>query len=149
MPILCLITQFGCRCGLVISDWFLECPGNLEIGSVSYMVLYVQVMAWLLCLKKKECHLRVLTIYYLIVHFNKVLHITGVRTLFSSGNSPGSVSSDHSCIDIFIAIFCFICRPQLLKNALQRAVERGQLEQITGKGASGTFQVRGQKGLVI
>ncbi|NP_001363726.1 heterochromatin protein 1-binding protein 3 isoform 4 [Homo sapiens] len=31
-------------------------------------------------------------------------------------------------------------RPQLLKNALQRAVERGQLEQITGKGASGTFQ---------
>ena len=38
--------------------------------------------------------------------------------------------------------FCFFCRPQLLKNALQRAVERGQLEQITGKGASGTFQVR-------
>lgn len=32
-------------------------------------------------------------------------------------------------------------RPQLLKNALQRAVEKGQLEQITGKGASGTFQV--------
>ncbi|XP_078001765.1 heterochromatin protein 1-binding protein 3 isoform X4 [Phascolarctos cinereus] len=31
-------------------------------------------------------------------------------------------------------------RPQLLKNALQRAVEKGQLEQITGKGASGTFQ---------
>lgn len=33
-------------------------------------------------------------------------------------------------------------RPQLLKNALQRAVERGQLEQITGKGASGTFQLK-------
>ncbi|KAM9270058.1 heterochromatin protein 1-binding protein 3 isoform 2-T4 [Morus bassanus] len=33
-------------------------------------------------------------------------------------------------------------RPQLLKNALQRAVEKGQLEQITGKGASGTFQER-------
>ncbi|XP_075046911.1 heterochromatin protein 1-binding protein 3 [Mixophyes fleayi] len=33
-------------------------------------------------------------------------------------------------------------RPQLLKNALQRAVEKGQLEQITGKGASGTFQVK-------
>lgn len=35
----------------------------------------------------------------------------------------------------------FPFRPQLLKNALQRAVEKGQLEQITGKGASGTFQV--------
>lgn len=34
-----------------------------------------------------------------------------------------------------------LLRPQLLKNALQRAVEKGQLEQITGKGASGTFQV--------
>ncbi|XP_063293202.1 heterochromatin protein 1-binding protein 3 [Pelobates fuscus] len=33
-------------------------------------------------------------------------------------------------------------RPQMLKNALQRAVEKGQLEQITGKGASGTFQVK-------
>ncbi|XP_073512184.1 heterochromatin protein 1-binding protein 3 [Phyllobates terribilis] len=33
-------------------------------------------------------------------------------------------------------------RPQLLKNALQRAVEKGQLEQITGKGASGTFQLK-------
>ncbi|CAD7677413.1 unnamed protein product [Nyctereutes procyonoides] len=32
--------------------------------------------------------------------------------------------------------------PQLLKNALQRAVERGQLEQITGKGAYGTFQLK-------
>uniref|UniRef100_A0A8C5QDU6 Heterochromatin protein 1-binding protein 3 n=1 Tax=Leptobrachium leishanense TaxID=445787 RepID=A0A8C5QDU6_9ANUR len=36
-------------------------------------------------------------------------------------------------------------RPQMLKNALQRAVEKGQLEQITGKGASGTFQVRRKK----
>ncbi|KAG8431170.1 hypothetical protein GDO86_019316 [Hymenochirus boettgeri] len=33
-------------------------------------------------------------------------------------------------------------RPQMLKNALQRAVEKGQLEQITGKGASGTFQLK-------
>ncbi|XP_053307368.1 heterochromatin protein 1-binding protein 3 isoform X2 [Spea bombifrons] len=33
-------------------------------------------------------------------------------------------------------------RPQLLKNALQKAVEKGQLEQITGKGASGTFQLK-------
>ncbi|KAL2090485.1 hypothetical protein ACEWY4_012748 [Coilia grayii] len=33
-------------------------------------------------------------------------------------------------------------RPDNLKNALQKAVERGQLEQITGKGASGTFQLK-------
>ncbi|MBZ3882517.1 Heterochromatin protein 1-binding protein 3 [Sciurus carolinensis] len=41
-------------------------------------------------------------------------------------------------------------RPQLWKNALQRAVERGQLEQITGKGASGTFQLKksGEKPLL-
>ncbi|XP_025781163.1 heterochromatin protein 1-binding protein 3 [Puma concolor] len=43
-----------------------------------------------------------------------------------------------------------ILEPQLLKNALQRAVERGQLEQITGKGASGTFQLKksGEKPLL-
>jgi len=29
----------------------------------------------------------------------------------------------------------------VLKNCLQRSVEKGFLEQITGKGASGTFQV--------
>uniref|UniRef100_W5M7D4 Heterochromatin protein 1-binding protein 3 n=1 Tax=Lepisosteus oculatus TaxID=7918 RepID=W5M7D4_LEPOC len=33
-------------------------------------------------------------------------------------------------------------RPHILKNALQRAVEKGQLEQLTGKGASGTFQIK-------
>ncbi|MGH0118321.1 UNVERIFIED_CONTAM: hypothetical protein FKN15_048557 [Acipenser sinensis] len=33
-------------------------------------------------------------------------------------------------------------RPHMLKNALQRAVEKGQLEQLTGKGASGTFQLK-------
>ncbi|KAJ8257800.1 hypothetical protein GJAV_G00189880 [Gymnothorax javanicus] len=33
-------------------------------------------------------------------------------------------------------------RPDLLKNALQRGVEKGHLEQITGKGASGTFQIK-------
>ncbi|XP_028854541.1 heterochromatin protein 1-binding protein 3 [Denticeps clupeoides] len=33
-------------------------------------------------------------------------------------------------------------RPDTLKNALQKAVEKGQLEQITGKGASGTFQLK-------
>lgn len=33
-------------------------------------------------------------------------------------------------------------RPDLLKNALQKSVEKGQLEQITGKGASGTFQLK-------
>uniref|UniRef100_V9KCV1 Heterochromatin protein 1-binding protein 3-like protein n=1 Tax=Callorhinchus milii TaxID=7868 RepID=V9KCV1_CALMI len=33
-------------------------------------------------------------------------------------------------------------RPHLLKQALQRAVDKGQLEQITGKGASGTFQLK-------
>ncbi|XP_034021748.1 heterochromatin protein 1-binding protein 3 isoform X2 [Thalassophryne amazonica] len=33
-------------------------------------------------------------------------------------------------------------RPDVLKAALVRAVERGQLEQITGKGASGTFQLK-------
>ncbi|KAG5274572.1 hypothetical protein AALO_G00137790 [Alosa alosa] len=33
-------------------------------------------------------------------------------------------------------------RPDILKNGLQRAVERGQLEQITGKGATGTFQLK-------
>ncbi|XP_037634767.1 heterochromatin protein 1-binding protein 3 isoform X1 [Sebastes umbrosus] len=33
-------------------------------------------------------------------------------------------------------------RPDILKSALVRAVEKGQLEQITGKGASGTFQLK-------
>ncbi|KAJ8259642.1 hypothetical protein GJAV_G00171790 [Gymnothorax javanicus] len=33
-------------------------------------------------------------------------------------------------------------RPDILKTALQKAVGNGYLEQITGKGASGTFQVR-------
>ncbi|CAF90413.1 unnamed protein product, partial [Tetraodon nigroviridis] len=33
-------------------------------------------------------------------------------------------------------------RPDVLRTALVKAVERGQLERITGKGASGTFQVR-------
>uniref|UniRef100_A0A3P8TM49 Heterochromatin protein 1-binding protein 3 n=1 Tax=Amphiprion percula TaxID=161767 RepID=A0A3P8TM49_AMPPE len=33
-------------------------------------------------------------------------------------------------------------RPEVLKSALVKAVERGQLEQITGKGARGTFQLK-------
>ncbi|CAJ1050161.1 heterochromatin protein 1-binding protein 3 isoform X2 [Xyrichtys novacula] len=33
-------------------------------------------------------------------------------------------------------------RPDVLKAALVRAVEKGQLEQITGKGARGTFQLK-------
>ncbi|XP_062314178.1 heterochromatin protein 1-binding protein 3 isoform X2 [Osmerus eperlanus] len=33
-------------------------------------------------------------------------------------------------------------RPDILKSALVRAVEKGHLEQITGKGASGTFQLK-------
>ncbi|XP_062263419.1 heterochromatin protein 1-binding protein 3 isoform X2 [Platichthys flesus] len=33
-------------------------------------------------------------------------------------------------------------RPDVLKTALLKAVERGQLEQITGKGARGTFQLK-------
>ncbi|XP_060925098.1 heterochromatin protein 1-binding protein 3 isoform X2 [Limanda limanda] len=33
-------------------------------------------------------------------------------------------------------------RPDVLKTALLKAVEKGQLEQITGKGASGTFQLK-------
>lgn len=33
-------------------------------------------------------------------------------------------------------------RPEVLKTALVKAVERGQLEQITGKGARGTFQLK-------
>ncbi|XP_056462306.1 heterochromatin protein 1-binding protein 3 isoform X4 [Gadus chalcogrammus] len=33
-------------------------------------------------------------------------------------------------------------RPDLLKSALVRAVDRGHLERITGKGASGTFQLK-------
>ncbi|XP_051957044.1 heterochromatin protein 1-binding protein 3-like [Xyrauchen texanus] len=33
-------------------------------------------------------------------------------------------------------------RPDILKNCLQRSVEKGYLEQITGKGASGTFQLK-------
>ncbi|CAN9511948.1 unnamed protein product [Ophioblennius macclurei] len=33
-------------------------------------------------------------------------------------------------------------KPDVLKSALLRAVERGQLEQITGKGANGTFQLK-------
>ncbi|KAG9337673.1 hypothetical protein JZ751_028323, partial [Albula glossodonta] len=41
-------------------------------------------------------------------------------------------------------------RPDLLKSALQRAVDKGHLEQITGKGASGTFQIKrvGDKALL-
>lgn len=35
----------------------------------------------------------------------------------------------------------FVLRPEVLKTALLKAVEKGQLEQITGKGARGTFQV--------
>uniref|UniRef100_A0A3Q3WIS6 Heterochromatin protein 1-binding protein 3 n=1 Tax=Mola mola TaxID=94237 RepID=A0A3Q3WIS6_MOLML len=34
-------------------------------------------------------------------------------------------------------------KPEVLKTALVKAVERGQLEQITGKGARGTFQNNG------
>ncbi|KAJ8332712.1 hypothetical protein SKAU_G00425010 [Synaphobranchus kaupii] len=33
-------------------------------------------------------------------------------------------------------------RPDLLKSALQRSVDKGYLDQITGKGASGTFQIK-------
>ncbi|XP_035008550.2 heterochromatin protein 1-binding protein 3 isoform X1 [Hippoglossus stenolepis] len=33
-------------------------------------------------------------------------------------------------------------RPDVLKTALLKAVEKGQLEQITGKGARGTFQLK-------
>ncbi|KAI2659034.1 Heterochromatin protein 1-binding protein 3 [Labeo rohita] len=33
-------------------------------------------------------------------------------------------------------------RPEVLKNCLQKSVENGFLEQITGKGASGTFQLK-------
>lgn len=33
-------------------------------------------------------------------------------------------------------------RPDVLRSALVKAVERGQLEQITGKGARGTFQLK-------
>ncbi|XP_033822044.1 heterochromatin protein 1-binding protein 3 isoform X1 [Periophthalmus magnuspinnatus] len=33
-------------------------------------------------------------------------------------------------------------RPDILKAALVRAIEKGQVEQITGKGASGTFQLK-------
>lgn len=33
-------------------------------------------------------------------------------------------------------------RPEVLKDALVKAVEKGQLEQITGKGARGTFQLK-------
>ncbi|KAM3620717.1 uncharacterized protein V6R79_000961 [Siganus canaliculatus] len=33
-------------------------------------------------------------------------------------------------------------KPEVLKTALVKAVERGQLEQITGKGARGTFQLK-------
>uniref|UniRef100_A0A2I3G7T9 Heterochromatin protein 1-binding protein 3 n=1 Tax=Nomascus leucogenys TaxID=61853 RepID=A0A2I3G7T9_NOMLE len=51
----------------------------------------------------------------------------------------------NMCLSIILSL-----EPQLLKNALQRAVERGQLEQITGKGASGTFQLKksGEKPLL-
>ncbi|KAJ7998644.1 hypothetical protein DPEC_G00207020 [Dallia pectoralis] len=36
--------------------------------------------------------------------------------------------------------------PDVLKTALVRAVDKGQLEQITGKGASGTFQLKREGG---
>ncbi|KAM6980859.1 heterochromatin protein 1-binding protein 3 [Aplochiton taeniatus] len=41
-------------------------------------------------------------------------------------------------------------RPDLLKGALLRAVDKGYLEQLTGKGASGTFQLKrvGDKSLL-
>lgn len=32
--------------------------------------------------------------------------------------------------------------PEILKTALGKAIEKGQMEQITGKGASGTFQLK-------
>uniref|UniRef100_A0A3P8Y0W4 Heterochromatin protein 1-binding protein 3 n=1 Tax=Esox lucius TaxID=8010 RepID=A0A3P8Y0W4_ESOLU len=37
-------------------------------------------------------------------------------------------------------------RPDVLKSALVRAVDKGHLEQITGKGASGTFQLKREGG---
>ncbi|XP_052329350.1 heterochromatin protein 1-binding protein 3-like isoform X3 [Oncorhynchus keta] len=37
-------------------------------------------------------------------------------------------------------------RPDILKSALVRAVDKGHLEQITGKGASGTFQLKREGG---
>ncbi|XP_013988998.2 heterochromatin protein 1-binding protein 3 [Salmo salar] len=37
-------------------------------------------------------------------------------------------------------------RPDILKSGLVRAVDKGQLEQITGKGASGTFQLKREGG---
>lgn len=40
-----------------------------------------------------------------------------------------------------VKFFCFDFRPESLKTALVKAVEKGHLEQITGKGARGTFQV--------
>jgi len=40
-------------------------------------------------------------------------------------------------------------RPDLLKSALLRAVERGQLERLTGKGAGGTFQLKRSEGQVL
>lgn len=84
----------------------------------------------------------------LYFHFNKVLFVKEIRTLVQGVTLDLFLCIFPSLIT-FITILCFLYRPQLLKNALQRAVERGQLEQITGKGASGTFQVRGQKCLVI
>lgn len=77
----------------------------------------------------------------MFVHFNRILHIIGIAHL---DLEIGQLFfCKFSFINRFITVFVFLYRPQLLKNALQRAVERGQLEQITGKGASGTFQVRG------
>ncbi|XP_029908166.1 heterochromatin protein 1-binding protein 3 isoform X2 [Myripristis murdjan] len=40
-------------------------------------------------------------------------------------------------------------RPELLKETLLKAVEKGQLERITGKGASGTFQLKGTGNKVL
>ncbi|XP_041747509.1 heterochromatin protein 1-binding protein 3 isoform X1 [Coregonus clupeaformis] len=37
-------------------------------------------------------------------------------------------------------------RPDILKSGLVRAVDKGHLEQITGKGASGTFQLKREGG---
>lgn len=41
-----------------------------------------------------------------------------------------------------LLVGCSALRPELLKSALVKAVEKGHLEQITGKGANGTFQVK-------
>ncbi|XP_078480414.1 LOW QUALITY PROTEIN: heterochromatin protein 1-binding protein 3 [Lampetra planeri] len=89
---------------------------------------------------------------------------TSLKVCYSRGNSAQKQESLGDALPLIITRLCepkeasynlikkyleqhfpsfkIDTRPEVLKTALVKAVERGQLEQITGKGASGTFQLK-------